>query len=120
MPASIQEIIKKINTRINTTFSGLDLVSITLSGLIISFGCIYLGLQDTNTVRYPLIYHEGKVEQEKELAVGNQIIASKNGKTYFFSWCKGVDRIKEVNKVYFENEVSAQETGRTLSKTCTK
>jgi len=50
---------------------------------------------------------------------GNQtILASKNGTKYYFTWCSGVSRIKEENKIWFANEQEAQMRGLTKSSTC--
>jgi len=45
-------------------------------------------------------------------------VASKSGKTYYKISCK--NRIKDSNKIYFENEEDAQKTGLRRSKTCFK
>lgn len=47
-----------------------------------------------------------------------QVVASKNGKKYYFPWCSGVDRISAKNKVYFKSATEAQNAGLTISATC--
>lgn len=48
---------------------------------------------------------------------GGDIYASKNGTKYYFNWC-GNNRIKDENKIYFENEDRAREEGYELSANC--
>lgn len=45
-------------------------------------------------------------------------VASVNGTRYYFTWCSGVERISEENKVYFRTRADAEEAGYTKSKTC--
>ena len=47
-----------------------------------------------------------------------QYVASKNGTKYYFTWCSGVSRIKEENKVYFDTKEDAIKRGFEPSKTC--
>ncbi len=46
------------------------------------------------------------------------IVASKNGTKYHFPWCSGVKRIKEENKIWFNNEQEAREAGYTPAANC--
>jgi len=48
----------------------------------------------------------------------NQYVASKNGTKYYFSWCTGVSRIKEENKVWFSSAEEAKKAGYQPSSTC--
>lgn len=61
---------------------------------------------------------EGKQIIYERLVEKGSIVASKSGTKYYFTWCSGVSRIKEENKVYFESEEEARGRGLTLSKTC--
>jgi hypothetical protein len=47
-----------------------------------------------------------------------QIVASKNGTRYYYEHCAGVKRIKEANKIYFNNEAEAITKGLTLAANC--
>lgn len=51
-------------------------------------------------------------------SVTGNFVASKNGTKYYPLGCSGIDRIKEENKIYFENETEAAASGRTKSSTC--
>jgi hypothetical protein len=47
---------------------------------------------------------------------GYLIFASKQGKKYYFLWCKS--NIKESNKIYFKSEEDAKKRGLTLASNC--
>lgn len=49
--------------------------------------------------------------------VGGDYVGSKSGKTYYTKDCKGINRIKPENRVYFSTSAEAQARGYTLSKT---
>jgi len=48
------------------------------------------------------------------------IVASKNGKAYYFTTCTGVSRIAEKNKVYFQTPAEAEARGYYLAANCKK
>ena len=52
-----------------------------------------------------------------QITTGN-IAASINGTKYYYTWCSGINRIKEENLIYFNTEEEAQATGYTLAKNC--
>ena len=66
----------------------------------------------------PLIYREADSFSQSNSGEKVSIFASKNGKTYTFSWCQGANKIKEENKVFFSSEEEAVKSGRRLSKLC--
>jgi len=51
-----------------------------------------------------------------------RVVVSKKStsKLYHFSWCSGAKRIKEENKIWFDNEQSAISAGYTLAGNCVK
>ena len=51
-----------------------------------------------------------------------RVVASRasRSKLYHFSWCSGAKRIKETNKIWFNNEQEAIQTGYVLASNCTK
>lgn len=53
-----------------------------------------------------------------ELSSGKKYVASKNGKLYYPSTCKGANRIKEENKVWFDNASEAESLGYTWATSC--
>lgn len=60
---------------------------------------------------------ERQILYHKEVEKGS-IVASKNGKKYYFAWCSGINRIKKENRIYFDTEIDAQNKGLTLSISC--
>ena len=47
-----------------------------------------------------------------------RVVASKNSNLYHFTWCSGAKRIKESNKIWFQDEATAQKAGYTLAGNC--
>ena len=49
-----------------------------------------------------------------------RVVVSKTStsKKYHFTWCPGAKKIKEANKLWFENESLAQKAGYTLAGNC--
>jgi len=48
------------------------------------------------------------------------VVASVNSDKYHYMECAGAKRIKEKNKIYFQNAQEAQGAGFTLANNCTK
>jgi hypothetical protein len=120
MGLSIQDYLKKINSQL--TFIDILSLFITCVFLIILAGYIF-HIQQKSTE--PLVYREGAYENslkvgEKSSLDPSKPFGSSKGKTYTFSWCQGASRISEKNKVYFGSEEEAKQSGRTLSKLCSK
>ena len=111
---SIQEIIKKINSRL----SYLDCLSILSTTLFLVFLAFYLQIK-SESLQKPVIYRafSGPVETSSK---DTKPFGSKNGTTYTFSWCQNSGQTKEMNKVYFKSAQEAEKAGRTLSKLCQK
>jgi hypothetical protein len=62
-----------------------------------------------------------KNTSEDQGTVSNGLyVASKNGTKYYYSWCSGVSRISEKNKIWFETEKMAQERGLEPAANCIK
>ena len=115
MLAIIQETLKKINSKITFT----HILSLLITLLLIICFYYYISFKDRQNNK-PLIYRElggnsSLINNEK-----STIFASKNGMTYTFSWCQGANKIKEENKIYFNNEEEAIKSGKRLSKMCGK
>jgi hypothetical protein len=47
-----------------------------------------------------------------------KIVASKNGKRYYYPNCGGINRIKSENRIYFETKEQAEAKGLTLASGC--
>lgn len=112
---SIQEYLKKINSRL----SYLDCVSIGITMIILATFVIYIKNTEKN-MKKPLLYIENKDIANQERASKTGIFGSVYGKTYTFSWCQGASRILEKNKIYFTSQEEAARSGRSLSKLCSK
>lgn len=110
IPAIIQDFVKRINSAIS--FSHILSLFFTFAVLLGFF--VYIDIRNDELAR-TLTYTEGQVE---EVSAVKEIFASKNGKTYTYSWCSGASRILDKNKIYFATEGDAEKTGRTLSKNC--
>ncbi len=46
------------------------------------------------------------------------VAASRNGKRYYYPWCGGLNRIKEINKIWFKTVAEAERAGYTLASGC--
>ncbi len=49
---------------------------------------------------------------------GKKFVASKNGTKYYLSWCSGVSRISEANKVWFATKEEAEGRGLAPAANC--
>lgn len=114
MGHSIQEYLKKINSRL----SFYDAVSAAITALFLVFSALYL-FWLFYSKQVPVVY---RTETAKDNAQqpDSRPFGSRNGATYTYSWCGGSDRIKLENKIFFENATFAERSGRSLSKLCQK
>lgn len=110
---SIQEYCKKINSSIDRSL----LISLFTAFLIILLFTVYYSMVKKRSVKQ-VQYLESREIINVPTSKTSAIFASKNGKTYTYSWCKGSSRIKETNRIYFSTEKDAQTSGRQLSKLC--
>lgn len=60
---------------------------------------------------------DNKTNKTKEISP-KLFVASKFGTRYYLSWCGGVSRIKEENKVWFSSEDEAKKAGFSLASNC--
>lgn len=110
MRHSIQEIIKKINSRL----SAYDTASIAVASFFLIMLALYV-VEKNDSARKGIAYQEEEVYPEEQ---EGRPFASRNGPTYTYSWCSGADKIKPGNKVFFRDAEEAEKSGRTLSKLC--
>ncbi len=54
--------------------------------------------------------------QPKDLRV--VVSKASSSKKYHFTWCPGAKKIKETNKLWFNNDLAAQKAGYTLAGNC--
>lgn len=113
---------------------GLFIVIILLLVAIGAFGLGKISAYEKREVPISVIKNEERVltnVSEQKLATiasSNQktdespkdmIVASKNGKKYYYTWCSGADRIKEENKIWFATVEEAKSRGLEPSSGCT-
>lgn len=113
IPAIIQDFVK----RINSTISLSHIFSLLVTFIVLLGFFVYIH-QKKDSLASLLTYTEGEESVNKDTGDLSQLFASKNGKTYTYSWCSGASRILDKNKIYFATEEDAKRTGRTLSKNC--
>ena len=115
---SIQEYLKKINSRL--TF--FDCVSILVTTVFFAIFVFYMYVH--NIIERPTMSYYSDIKSEVSSGITNtensRPFASINGKTYTFSWCQNATLISEKNKIYFNSEEEAKNSGRVLSKFCQK
>ena len=56
-------------------------------------------------------------DMKSDSATG-KIVASKNGKRYYYPNCGGINRIKPENRIYFDTKEQAESKGLTLASGC--
>jgi hypothetical protein len=110
---SIQDYLKNINRSLST----LDCVAIFIIFLVVSTGALFLRYKNTISKK-DFVYHKITDVTERSYRKENLPFASKNGATYTFSWCSSSSRILEKNRIYFQSEIEAMQSGRRLSKLC--
>ena len=47
-----------------------------------------------------------------------RVAASRNGTTYYYSWCSGLKRIKDENKIWFPTKEAAEKAGLRQAANC--
>jgi uncharacterized protein YpmB len=68
-----------------------------------------------NTPNQVVASINGAVETNSPIG---KIIASKNGKRYYYESCSGINRIKPENRIYFDTKEQAEAKGLTLASGC--
>ncbi len=63
---------------------------------------------------------QNKIKATPSQSKDPRVVASKasTSKKYHFTWCPGAKKIKETNKLWFDNESLAQKAGYTLAGNC--
>ncbi|MFA5131927.1 MAG: hypothetical protein WC444_01215 [Candidatus Paceibacterota bacterium] len=115
MLRSIQDYAK----RINSSLPRANVFSLLITALFLLCFTVFLYIK-RGADDIPVSYIPNNSPSTDQKEVDSRPFASKNGKTYTFSWCSGSTNISLKNKIYFVDEATAQASGRTLSKLCTK
>ncbi|MDD5152756.1 MAG: hypothetical protein PHS95_02010 [Candidatus Pacebacteria bacterium] len=51
-------------------------------------------------------------------ATSKELMGSKNGTKYYYTWCAGANRITEANRIYFNTKEEAEARGYTPASNC--
>jgi len=127
----IRRFVENIN-RLESTVSKAD-VFVVLLIVTMSVSAFCLGILYEQEKYVPEIIFSQSITplvqitpQSAQIAVAQavksngRIMASKNGKRYYFSWCTGAEKIAVKNRIYFTTEAEAQSRGLTVAKGCTQ
>lgn len=136
---TISQIAGKIKLFISTHIEELGVSSIII---LVGFSCFYLGRISVGTLgsgnqgisieRAPTASSTASAQKVSEIRVGaskiesspaasaaGPIVASKNGKRYYYPGCSGISRISPANIVHFASALEAERFGLTLAANCT-
>lgn len=110
-------------------YIGLILILVAVT----SFGLGRLSRQGGGQAGLRVLYPEGMAEMRLDGAAGaaasfetrtgaattsGQIVASKSGTKYHFTWCSGAKSIKEENRIYFASTQEARAAGYEPASNC--
>jgi hypothetical protein len=116
MGLSIQDYAKKINSWISL----VDCISLLVTMLFLVGFVAFLHGRHT-VASLPVTYYVATSSPAaSELGDTSRPFGSTKGKTYTFSWCRNSGAISAKNKIYFDTEDLAKQSGRVLSKFCQK
>ena len=85
--------------------------------VVLSFilGCLSVIL---NIENYPVVIRSAFKSELVSKNDDKNIVASRNGSKYYYSWCSGVSRLSEKNKVFFNTAKEAIDSGYEKAKNC--
>lgn len=130
---SIHDLLDKIKRGMaSSNFTPIYIIVVILVGFS-SFGLGRLSMADriyNNSIKstslvadkekslenYPTL--KQKQSQNTNILKEGNYVASKNGKLYYSASCKGANRIKEENKVWFDTASDAEKSGYSPSTSC--
>ena len=124
---SIKEISNKIKTIIDAPLknNALFTIFIILIVSICSFGLGRLSKdnQENSSIsiknnNLATISKSVEAQPPQILPIGGKYVASKNSNKYHAPWCSGAQRIKEENKIWFNNKEEAEASGYTPASNC--
>ncbi len=79
---------------------------------------IPISILNTQESMYASVLESSKEPDKKDATKKGIIVASKSGTKYYYSWCSGVNRIKEENKIWFDSTEEARARGLTPASGC--
>lgn len=127
---SIQDLTKKIKGMVSEHRPNLraipDDLFLGLIIILVAFGSFGLGrLSKIEGSKTPVRFEnipEATAEKVRPFSgadvTNTQLVASKNGTKYYYSWCSGVGKISPSNLVHFASKEEAEARGYTPSATC--
>lgn len=127
---SIQDLVEKIKGKALEHRPNLrtipDDIFLGLIIILVAFGSFGLGrLSKIEGSKTPVRFEnmpEATAEKVRPFPgtseAGTQLVASKNGTKYYYSWCSGVGKISPANLVHFASKEEAEARGYTASATC--
>ncbi len=125
---SIKEISPKIKAKAGLLSNNKE-VFIVLVLIITAFASFGLGrLSKVESAKTPISIENNnlasisstsdKPEFSPSPQIGGRYVASKNSNKYHAPWCSGAQRIKEENKIWFNNKEEAETAGYTPASNC--
>lgn len=126
----IREKIKRLRAKAEETPLFLSFIIILVA--FASFGLGRLSLLEErkapvrieNTILEKNANDTTKIEGVENIMINDsqsdltKVIASKNGTKYYYSWCGGISRISEQNKVTFSSAKEAESAGYSIAANC--
>lgn len=116
----------------------IEMILLIISAILIGVSAYFIGKIQTlesrsNTIQ--VVYPDAIAIKKDNINIPNQvdasinttietklqtgkIIASKNGKRYYYESCNGINRIKPENRIYFDTKEQAEAKGLTLASGC--
>ncbi len=95
---------------------------ISLIIALVGFSCYFIGVFSRFNVpkedKIEIRPEEVAKKENTEKTDSQTIVASKNGKKYYFTWCSGASRISSKNRVYFNSTAEARARGLTADTHC--
>jgi len=95
--------------------------------ILVAFGSFGLGrLSKIESSKAPVRFESTPTKaskndgdfSESNTTTNTQLVASKNGTKYYYSWCTGVSKISTANLIHFGSKEEAVARGYTPSATC--
>lgn len=125
-----KEKIKSLRVRAEETPVFLSLLIILVA--FASFGLGRLSLLEErkvpvkieNTILEKNVNDTAKIEGVENIIINDsqsdltKVFASKNGTKYYYTWCGGISRISEQNKVTFSSAKEAESAGYSIAANC--
>lgn len=111
-------------------FIGSNKKELFISASFILMAFIAFGLGRMSALeeqKYPIWFEEvgeEKITTAKSQIVNNEtqiekvLVGSKNSDIYYYTWCSGVKRIKQENKIYFSSKQEAEKLGYKPASNC--